>query len=44
MEKYITIIGTLDTKGKEIKYFDDRIKDIGVDHNVNTIILDIVLI
>jgi uncharacterized protein (UPF0261 family) len=41
MDKYIIIIGTLDTKGKEIKYLADRIKYLGSNNNLNTIIVDI---
>ena len=41
MDKYIVIIGTLDTKGREIKYLVDRIKYLGVNNNLNTIIIDV---
>ena len=41
MDKYIIIIGTLDTKGKEIKYLADRIKYLGVNKNLHTIVIDV---
>lgn len=41
MKKFIIIIGTMDTKGKESKYLSERIKEIGSGHGIITTIIDV---
>lgn len=40
MLKIIAVIGTLDTKGTEIRYLDNKIKEYGLNKQINTVVID----